>query len=63
MMTRLELALVRPETTGCDLVLVHGHIPKVRFLGSDALHGLVVRVEVRVIVDLQRDRAESRGQL
>lgn len=34
-----------------------------RLLGGAAGHGLVVGVEVRVIVNLQRQRAESRSQL
>lgn len=36
---------------------------EVRLLGGVAGHGLVVGVEVRVIVNLQRQRAESRSQL
>lgn len=38
-------------------------LPKMSFLGCDALHGLVVRVKVRVIVDFQSGRVESRSDL
>jgi hypothetical protein len=42
---------------------VHQVIPKVRLLGDGACHGLVVGVEVRIIVDFQRQRAERCSQL
>ncbi len=39
------------------------NIPKVSLLGGGALHGLVVGMEVRVIVNLERQRVERRGDL
>jgi hypothetical protein len=34
-------------------------VPKVSLLGSDALHGLVMRVQMGVVVDFQSLRAEG----
>lgn len=39
------------------------NVPEVSLLGSAALHGLVVGVQVRVVVNLQSGRVESGGYL
>lgn len=57
-MTSLEMVLVAAEETNCILESVHEVIPEVRLLGDVACHGLVVGVEVRIIVNFQRQRAE-----
>jgi hypothetical protein len=51
---RLHLGL---EGLGCD------DEPEMCLLGRDALHRLVVRVEVRVVVDLERGGLEGSGDL
>lgn len=62
-MTSLEMMSAAVQGINCDLKQYHQVIPEVRLFGDVACHGLVVSVEVRIIVDLQRRRAERCSQL